>query len=198
MRQHRAGWLKPNFKTAALNHSATLPRISNIYACLAKEKTNLANQFHRRRACYQVRREPANGVTARFEMPRVSTTESTKAAHAITEGAQRAQESRAIGDIISSLVDRRTRNSTLCASLTHSAPDFPQTLLAVPPETNGVLSHQQKEKLRRRLSHYSPSRSVHSLCPRKPKIRSRWNSTAWSSTRRRLRAIRPRPTRHRK
>jgi hypothetical protein len=59
-----------------------------------------------------------------------------------------AEESRAIGDIISSLVDRRTRNSTLCASLTHSAPDFTQTLLAVPPETNGVLSHQQKEKLR--------------------------------------------------
>jgi hypothetical protein len=80
----------------------SLPGTSNIYACLAKEKTNLANQFHRRRACYQVRREPANAVTARFEMPRVSTTESTKAAHAITDGPQRAEESRAIG--VSSLV----------------------------------------------------------------------------------------------
>src|SRR6266480_7478672 len=41
----------------------SLPGTSNIYACLAKEKTNLAEQFHRRRACYQVRREPANAVT---------------------------------------------------------------------------------------------------------------------------------------
>jgi hypothetical protein len=48
----------------------SLPATSNIYACLAKEKTNLAGQFHHRRACYQVRREPANAAPPRFEMPR--------------------------------------------------------------------------------------------------------------------------------
>ena len=78
------------------------PGTSNIYACLTKEETNLANQFHRRRACYQVRREPANAVTARVEVQRAPTTESTNAGHAITEGLQRADESRAIG--VSSLV----------------------------------------------------------------------------------------------
>jgi hypothetical protein len=80
----------------------SLPGTSNIYACLTKEETNLANQFHRRRACYQVRREPANAVTARVEVQRAPTTESTNAGHAITEGLQRADESRAIG--VSSVV----------------------------------------------------------------------------------------------
>jgi hypothetical protein len=142
----------PNFKTAALNHSATLPcREHQIFMRIWRKRKRISpNQFHCRRACYQVRREPANPAT-------LAVPDAASADDRIDQGNARddggvavgAEQSRAIGDIISSLVDRRTRNSNeLCASLTHSAPDFTQTLLAVPPETNGVLSHQQKEKLR--------------------------------------------------
>jgi hypothetical protein len=59
-----------------------------------------------------------------------------------------AQESRAIGDITAALVDRHARSSNaLFASLTHRAPDFTQTLLAVPLQTNGVLIPSQMGEL---------------------------------------------------
>jgi hypothetical protein len=62
-------------------------------------------------------------------------------AHVLAAESQWAEAERALGPV-SSLVDPPLWNSALCASLTHRASDFTQTLLAVPPETNGVLSHQ--------------------------------------------------------
>jgi hypothetical protein len=98
-------------------------------------------------ACYQVWREPANAVAwAPCDGDDVGAGIHQTATDGCDRAGQRAQESRAIGDIISSPVDRDARNSSAgFAPLTHRAPDFTQTLLAVPPQTTGVLSHHKWE-----------------------------------------------------